>query len=248
MQPMYRILLYLTGAGLLLSSCAPEPVFRLASRDDKTTYYQGVEYVQFENDGLILSMGYYRHLGEQFIMDVEIINERDSTLLIDPLQFSSIAYGGYYRTIPNDSMPMITEYHAADPEEELIEVDKQISSNEAARKTDQTFFLIGQGLSVASQAVSDDPEERKEIRQERTLSYLDQERDDRQYRINRANLRDLRQAWEQEALRKTHLMPGEYLRGLVFFKTIKDAIAYSIRFEGAGTNFSTDYFQYKYKP
>lgn len=235
-------------AFLIISACAPEPIFRLEPEVQETTFYQGMEYVHFQDEGLFISMGYYRHMDDQFIMDVEIINERDSTLFIDPTQFSSSAYGRTDRGAANDSMLLTTEYSATDPENELLEIDKQISKNRAAEKTDRTFFLIGQGLSVASEVASDSPEEKEEIREDRAISYLKQEQDERRYQINRANLGDLREAWEQDALRKTHLLPGEGIRGLVFFKTIDKARTYTIRFQGAGTYLESSYYQYKYKP
>ena len=245
---MKKLIIYLIPLLFLLSSCAPAPVFRIFPESNETAFYQGMEYVQHAGKSLVLSMGYYRHLDNKFIMDVEIINNSDSTVYIDPLQFNYDAYEQYSDAFPADTGKFLANRTAFNPEVEMIQIDKQLAREEAAERTDQTLFLIGQGISVASEIAADSPEEREEISENRRENYRDQQIENMEYRYSKRNLADRREVWEMEALRRTDLLPGEHIRGFVFFENQPDAGLYILRFKGAGLNFETAFGQIKYKP
>lgn len=70
---------------LFLQACSPRPVFRMTPEAQNTTFNQGTEYVHLQEDGIELTMSYYRHLRGRFVMDVEIVNTTDSVIRVDPI-------------------------------------------------------------------------------------------------------------------------------------------------------------------
>jgi len=246
---MLRSLVYFSLAVWLTTACSPAPVFRIHPADEPTTHYKGIEYVQHSENGLILSVGYYRHLKDKFVLDVEITNDRDSIAHIDPVQFEYEAFEN--RSIAHnaaDTLSLLASEKAFDPERELLEIDMQISKAEAAEDTDDVLFLVGQGLSIATETTSNSPEGNEEEREFRKDSYRMHQLEKLEYRHKRMSLRDQRDVWEMDALRKTDLLPGEHLRGFVFFKNQRDAAVYIIQFRGGDINFEATFFQERFKP
>lgn len=87
-----RRLLILIFIPFLLQACAPKPVFRMSPMKENTTFNQGTEYVHLQQGGIELTIPYYKHLSDKFVMHVEIANETDSVLRVDPTAFSYKAY------------------------------------------------------------------------------------------------------------------------------------------------------------
>lgn len=233
---------------LLFISCSPEPVFRISPDTDQTTFYKGVEYIQYSNAGLILSMGYYRHSDNHFIMDVEMINENDSVIFVDPTQFRYSAYNHSRHAVSTGSDTYISSGRALDPELEMLELDLQMADLHASEETDQMLFLIGQGLSIVSEIAADSPEVKSELNEERHELSVEQSFEREEYRYSKMTLAERRKVWEMDAFRKTHLFHGDYIRGYIFFKNQPEAALYTIEAPELFNKFKATFIQQKYTP
>lgn len=244
---MHRLTIYFSGLALFFISCSPEPIFRLQPQADNTTFDRGVEYVHFEENGVALTISYYQHVGNQFIMDVEIANETDSLLWVSPQQFSYKAYEQVIGEKPDSSAEAMASRRAINPEQELLKTDMRLSEQEAAQRTDALIHTIGQVASVAASVAADTPEEREQLREDRRENYVRHEIRQDQREFKKHALRDMRKVWELDALRKTDLFPGEYIRGYLFFENTPDAQGYTIRYDSEKASFDLFFFQWKYE-
>lgn len=232
---------------IFLQACSPRPVFRMTPQAKNTTFNQGTEYVHLQEGGIELTMSYYRHLGDRFVMDVEIVNTTDSVLRVDPLQFSYEAYKAMSANFPRESDPIFATRKAINPEQELIRKDMAISRSIASQKTSTVLYAIGQAASVGQSIMEENPEEREELSEQRQENAINHEINQQNREIHRQNLRDQREVWELKALRKTDLFPNEYIRGYLFFKNESDALGYVIRFNIRQNIFEIFYRQQKYE-
>lgn len=232
---------------VFLQACSPRPVFRMTPQAENTTFNQGTEYVHLQENGIELTMSYYRHLGDRFVMDVEIVNTTDSVLRVDPLQFSYEAYKNISGNFPRESDPIFTTQKAVNPEQELIRKDMAISRSIANQKTSTVLYIIGQAASIGQSIMEENPEKREALSEQRQEDTINYEINRQNREIHRNGLRDQREVWELKALRKTDLFPDEYIRGFLFFENESEARAYMIRFNIKNTTFEVFYRQKKYK-
>lgn len=231
---------------IVFQACAPRPVYRMEPQAENTTFNQGTAYVHLQQGDIELTMSYYRHLGDRFVMDVEIVNTSDSVIRIDPLQFSYEAYKNMSANHPQPSDPVLASRKAVDPEKELLRKDMAISRSIANQKTSTIFYAIGQAAYIGASVTADTEEEREEIEEDSEKSYYRHRAQQRDRELTREGLRDQRRVWELETLRKTDLFPDEYIRGYVFFKNEPDARAYMIRYAVNKLIFEIFYRQQKY--
>ncbi|MDR8393592.1 hypothetical protein NC796_20735 [Aliifodinibius sp. S!AR15-10] len=230
---------------LFLSSCSPEPVFRLAPEQGPTTFYKGVEYLTLEQDSIGITLAYYRHSGDMFAMDIEVANYSNTPVRVNPANFGAIAMGAYADSAFTD---FITHNWAYDPEIQLLEIDKMISKNKASQKTEDALFLTSVGLGVTAALLSDSEEEGNEVIEEIEYEYVEYEIRQDNYEYALMNLEQRREIWELETLRITDLHPGDYVRGLVFFKNVKEAAGYKFELNIEDSSFIAWYLQRKIKP
>ena len=231
-----------------LNACAPEPVFRLTPKAPQTTFYHGTEYVHILKDSLRLTIAYYRHVDDAFIMDVELVNKRDSTIRIGPRDFWYNAYRVYAQNVPFDSTYFLAHAVAYSPQRKMLSIDMEMSRERAQEDTEDLLYGIGLGLSVAAEVAANDPQQEEEIEEDRQRSYINRQIDNEAFRYRQMSLARQREMWEQQTLRKTDLLPGESMQGLIFFKTQPEAFGYAIHFEGAGSHFKVYYSQFRFEP
>ena len=244
---MYRIYTYSIVLMLMLQACSPKPVFRMTPEAGNTTYTQGTEYVYLEKGDIELTISYYHHLGKRFVMDVEIANETDSVLRVDPTDFSYEAYENMSANFPRDSDEILAARKAINPERELLRKDMEYARKVADQKTSTLLFAIGQTASIAHSFAEDDPEKREALSEQRQENYISYEISQRQREQQKRGLRDRRKVWEVDAIRTTDLYPGEYIRGFIFFKNEPDARGYMIKYDAGQPVFEILYRQTKYK-
>jgi hypothetical protein len=209
---------------LLLISCSPAPVFRLAPEEENTTFYYGTEYVQSDKDDILVSLAYYRHTENMIVFDVEIVNYSEQSVRVAPEYFYSTAYNGP-PTHP-DARAMI-QMSAIDPEKMLIEIDKKQSREQASEKTNLALYATGEVLSLAGELANIgndtsylDREEARRDRIERRALRADQRY---QYEAMVHSIAAQRSRWEYNTLRKTDLLPDQHIRGLVYVPGKPDA-------------------------
>lgn len=246
----YSLFLLLPALFFLLQSCAPAPVFRMNPATKQTTFYEGTEYVHKFKNGIEFTLSYDRHYGDQFAMEVEIVNHTDSALRIKPSQFWYDAYK-YYNGLadPADSNLIIAKRRAVSPEKEILKKDLAISRSHAHQKTSNLLYGIGEALTLTAGIISDSTY----YQQAQTTSTMhniaaNHAVGTRNRAFDRQSLKDQRRSWQLNTIRTTDLLPDEYIRGLVFFKNDPDARGYMFHYKIGSIQFRAFFIQKKFKP
>jgi hypothetical protein len=244
---MRYTLLIILSVVFVLQACSPEPVYRLKAQADKeqTSFYKGAEYLHLEKDSVLLILSYYEHTSDLFALDVEVVNKSDRILRVEPSAFS---YFSYKEIHPDDPPEVFTSHFAEDPERKILDIDLALSKQKAKQKTDEFFYYTSQGLTLVEGVGASSNEEIEDTEDEVVRNRVDQEIDREQFRYKRMSLKEQKEVWQLDALRITDLLPGEQIRGLVFFKTTPDAHLYKITAEIEELTFETWFRQEKYKP
>ena len=231
----------------LLASCSPRPVYRMTPQEESTTFNQGTEYVHLQKNDIELTISYYRHLDGRFVMDVEIVNQTDSVLRVDPTQFSYEAFRDMSGNTPRQSDKPIASRRAIDPERELLHKDLKIAQSEADQKTATLVQAIDQTVYIGASIAADTEQKQEELEEDKERNHYRYQVNQYKHELEQQGLRDQRAVWELEALRKTDLFPGEYIRGYIFFENEPDAFAYFINFSSPKAVFEVFYRQWKYE-
>lgn len=244
---MKRIAFVLVMALLLLQACSPEPVYRLKSKagDKYVTYHKGVEYITLQNDSVQVTISYYQHNAGLFSMDVQVDNNSNRIIRVDPKDFK---YEAFRKQNPKPDDEPISSKWAKDPEHKMLNIDLALSQQKANKNTDDLFFVALQGLTVAEGATADNEKDKRQAHRQLHQNNVDHEVTREQYYAERAGLKNRREIWEKEALRKTDLWPGDSIRGLIFFETDPHAALYNIIANIEGLHFDTWFWQFKYYP
>lgn len=232
---------------LFITGCAPEPVFRLESQQDDVLNYRGMEYLHSEGENSSVTMAYYRHIGQQIVMDVEIVNYSDSLVQIDTPNFKYSAKHEY----SNGSYDPLYGGTAVDPEQVILNLDLASSRAEANERTSQMLDGITVAANIASDVANAGERTTEELNQrdnQRTREAIERsERRDHFY-ARVSSLNEQRAYWETEVLRKTDLYPEESIAGEVRFPVIEDAnvVEFSVIVGGEEHHFV--YQQKKFQP
>ncbi|MGM0744731.1 hypothetical protein [Rhodohalobacter sp.] len=207
---------------ILIFGCAPEPVFRLESQEDDVLNYRGMEYLHSEGENSSVTMAYYRHIGQQVVMDVEIVNYSGSLVQIDTANFKYSAKREY----PNGSYDPLDGGTAIDPEQVILDLDLASSRAEANERTSQVLDGITVAANIASDVASAGErtaEEQNQRDNQRTREAIERSERRDQFYARVSSLNEKRAYWETEVLRKTDLYPEESIAGEVRFPMVEDA-------------------------
>lgn len=222
-----KLYLILFTALVTLVSCSPESIYRLYSdeEDDESVMYKGMEFLISETDQTTAIIAYYRHYDERIIMDLEVMNHSDNWIRFDPVDVQYEAYqmkfeyeddiqDGEWREV------LVAKGEALDPEEFLLQIDRDRSKAEANERTNYIFDAIGSGVrlmedvSTINQLSSSEKTTREIQRTNRAIERA--ERRNRYYK-QIGNLAEKRAYWETQTLRTTDLEPGESIAGEISF-------------------------------
>lgn len=231
-----------------LNACAPRPVFRLQSLGDQSTWYQGTEYIHSTADSVTVTVAYIRHTREKVIFDVEVSNYSDEIARVDPVYFT---YQAFKSRTANRSF---VSGRAINPESKLLQIDMEISDEEADQKTMLVFAAIGATAIVAEEIADNDEEEEDDYNDEvneaaathALIAGTAAGIENSEYEVG--SLRYKRERWTNETLRKTDLFPGEYINGKVYFPIAEDAKLFQIKIKTGNTIHTFRFRQLKFKP
>jgi hypothetical protein len=151
-----------------------------------------------------------RHSGNAIVLDLEVINETDDALHIDPKAIHAYTYA---KKPSSKSARIVKTFFAFDPEERLISLEKTMS-----RETNS--YVTGQFLNLASDLVSND--------QDRVGNAIDRQTQSASFDHRIASLRSQHQAWTTMALRKTDLGPNQVVNGFIQFSFDPEAEYYRV--------------------
>ncbi len=217
---------------LLVQACStPKAVVRMNPETEQTKWFYGKEYALDSLNGVSVSMAFNRLIRPYIIFDMEVINNSNLPLLVDP---ASLFYKFSGDTIYTDSASV--RFYAADPEKELFDIDMEISRLEARQKNSAMIGLVAAGVGVIAAITSGvendyDNSERYALAADASFIASDiaaavsVEND-----IEAMENEDLRYRWENAALRKTTLDPGQAIRGHLYFDYQPEARFYRFFF------------------
>jgi len=238
-------------------ACSPEPVFRLQSdqAEENMVVYRGMEYLISEGENSTAILAYYRHMDKLVIMDLEVINYSDETVRFEPSDVSFIAYSRNFERDENlakgEWKNKFTDGTALDPEQTLLNIDKQRSNVEARNRTNNVLDGISASLNLVSDisaAGLETSSEQTARETQRTREAINRaERRENFYR-NVSSLSEQRAYWETEALRVTDLPPGEAVAGEISLPLTEDAILLNITVQVAEEEHLFQYIQKKFIP
>ncbi|PWN05550.1 hypothetical protein [Rhodohalobacter mucosus] len=261
MFDLKQILLCISaGMIVILSSCAPDPVFRLQSDDENaddhnSVMQNGMEYLISDLDQSGAVLAYYRHIGDRIVMDLEVFNYSDEVVRFAPSDVHYVARSRDFKQNANGELEwfqhVIEEGSAIDPEKTMLDIDMAASREEAQERTALLLDGISATLDLASDISDAGNLTRNELRKRenrriRDAIYRTERRD--YYYQNIASLNNQRTYWETRSLRTTDLLPDESVAGEISIPLIENATEYEVIIHIGGEKHRFRYLQREYKP
>lgn len=239
-----------------LSGCySPKPVYRLQVADQEhLSWRYGSEYVTMNYNRLHLEAAYIESYDGFYVFYVTFSNESGLKAVVDPAKFFYIVdkIDPYLEKKPD--IQAGDTVLADSPEERLLKIEKDISTQIAADKNIVARQIFTGIVSVVADAaianaVGGDDEDKSEAVCERQAERMET------YRVDRENSKFLivsmaerKQFWATEVLRKTTLYPGYEVGGYVFFKHYDEIEGITINFKIEGISYPITYLQVVYEP
>jgi hypothetical protein len=201
---------------VLLGACA-SPVYRLEPvEEEEVRWVQGQQILTRYHDGVTVTLSYLRHTSNGVTLDVEIINESEETLHINPSHFFYVSYS--VRPDVTEEARLDSRY-AYDPESQILEIDKALSRRSAFRKVEVIADITSEFANIA-QSLSD-------LEHQPYMSYTERAVNRsiaaRQFDADMSSLEDRRHAWSHLALRRTDLTPDQFVNGFLHIPFDKNA-------------------------
>jgi len=215
-QQIYLKLLIITSS-FLLTNCffPPEAIIKLKPESEKMDWYKGKEIVTLDNDSITIHISYDRNINKDYVFDVDVTNNSQNTVLVEPEKFSyllkkgSIKYGDTLKSV-----------YAKDPEKVILELQKANSIHQSNMQTQAMVYSLGYFLQFAGQTkalVTGDAELSERIDDQTRRTKENELIDDISNNRISESLNNSSYIWEILALRKTTLYPNESISGKVFF-------------------------------
>lgn len=244
---------------LIVTACSPEPVLRLSVDEEyepDVMMYGGMEYLFSEQDNSSVLIAYYRHLDNRVIMDLEVTNYGEEIVRFDPgedITFEAIRvfYDFDDRKGTGEwTKELLAESSAFDPEETILEIDKNQSRAVARERTNMLLSGITEGVSAAAAISSDDQSReawglREQQRNRRAINRA--ERRENFYRTV-SSLNSSRNYWEIETARITDLVEGDVVSGEISLPVYPDARILEINVAVGEETHNFRYVQRKHYP
>lgn len=200
--------------GILALSCCgcAAPAFDLVARDPEAPWLVGNHWVRTESSRATVNTAFDHAWLDHLIFEVEVVNQSDSTLDVDPQAFSfTLSSSG--KDLPKK---LRKPFAALGPEAVAARLDKAIS-----HQADLSFIATAlMGLAVvavvaASVVSTGELPELGPTESSAQLAVYDGE----PHEPRAPDLRRARRVYESRVLRRTTLAPGESVRGDLWLPT-----------------------------
>ncbi len=215
---MIKHLLFIVFLAFVLQSCGTNYT-ALKSLEKNVSTYNGIDYIQKEDtiNNYKIVCSYSHNNPHYYAMFVEIFNYSNDTLTLDPDKFR-IKTG-----LINDSMFLAkTNDRALIPEAEIRRIMEENANLSNKTKNKQVALgilsLLNIGVMVARAASSDNESADLSSHIAIQSTLISEMVNAKHYEeIDRIQNLSEKEFWENEALRKTTLNPGEKVKGYVLF-------------------------------
>jgi hypothetical protein len=206
------LLIFILLLVIFFTGCAS--IYKLQPVDENSLWYKGKQYITSEKDNISLTACFTGTEERCYVLDIEIINHRNSAIVIDPKNFF------YSKTDSTGDIVSRHKIQAIDPEFKLMELQKEIENEnslyEVSAGIGTAIGILGLAADIATFG-SKTPEESDDLHYAILENNLRME----DARINHESriyeLNEKSKNLEFILLRKTSLFPGEEISGEVYF-------------------------------
>lgn len=214
---------------LVFNACyAPKPLVRISpDQEENVFWHQGQAIAESRQDDIVARAAFSHFHGDYALFDVELINESEHTFLLDPKDLSITSDKG-------------TRIPAIDPEMNIFSMQMEASRQEARRKNNAIIAGAVAVTAVVAVAVATSDDSPSSAQTDNNARSIEQSYNTVDLAVDvlspavalaidfrRGELLSHEAAalpstntlefWENIALRKTTLRPGDVVRGLVGF-------------------------------
>lgn len=201
-----------------LQSCfSPQSVVRLNPEKEDVKWLYGQQFISDSINGVIYEVGFDQMSGNRYLFDFSITNRSNLPILIDPHSFYIQAFDGKMQPLTE------TRVAAIDPENEILELEKQISRNEAQELNQIATGLVAAtvDLTTGIALATDDNPHNDHLRTHLTHHSMAMAAHNSQEIMS---LDEVKEAWKSSTVRKTTLQSSYNMKGKVFFPAFRDAV------------------------
>lgn len=246
--------------GLSIESCVPpEVLYRATPVSPDTVWYSGREFVTKTSDSVTVSVAFENELQGVMTFYVAVGNMGDTPVLVAP---ERIYYEGKYHRMreryseggllymePTDG---IDTTYAIDPEKELQGIDRQTAQANATYATNSGINAAAALLQIVGDVATigqkkSREQQHQEDRASRQLRHS-QEDNELDYSQATASLAGQRAYWENAALRKTTLFPGNAVGGKLRIPVSSGMSRFNLVIPIGGSNVTFEFEQHKIQP
>lgn len=209
----------------LLSCSAPKNVIRLQPDREPDKWLFGQAIISDSLYGVHYEVGFDRIENNRYLFDFHITNGSNLPILIDPTTFYCQPYDSAMSPLTNDKIAAIN------PEDEILELDKELSRNQARQKNNLGVTLAAVGIGMATAIITNTDENPHndylglEIADELTDEVRISKAEDK---LEAMDLNELRDTWTASTIRKTTLNSNFAMHGKVLFPAFPQATYLSI--------------------
>lgn len=241
--------LHLLLAIVVLASCAtPKAVIRMNPVSENVRWNYGQAFASDTVLGIVVEAAFDNTTNEYAIFDVSIINNSNMDYLVDPVLFriekiiSEVEHN--------------TELKAIDPESVLLNIDKQLSQNEADIKNAKVGGAIVAGailatsVAIAVSDVGDVHRHHREVDPNLIIAAPILLDDSANYDTKDyvSSIERKREMWASSTIRKTTLQPGYKIEGKVFFPKFVSPGFYNLNIPVDDETISIQFVQLNFFP
>ncbi|MGE4587433.1 MAG: hypothetical protein AB7D05_08840, partial [Mangrovibacterium sp.] len=216
-----RIYSFILLAGLAMQGCyTPAHIVKLVPEREADKWFYGQALLCDSVDGISYEVGFDLTNNGQYLFDFHIRNRSNLPILIDPANYCYTPLDSAMHALGNTSPP------ALDPETQLLEIDRELSVNEARSKNQLGISLMAIGADVATGVIlATDDNPRNDYIAEPVSGAIQASvfASGAANEFETRNLNELREAWENSAIRKTTLECNYSMHGKVFFPACPEA-------------------------
>jgi hypothetical protein len=202
---------------LVFQSCfSPKNVVRLQPEKEEIKWRYGQQFVADSIYGVIYEVGFDQLKDNKYWFDFNITNYSNLPVLIDPTEFYIQAFGG------NNELLTESKVKAIDPENEILELEKELSKNEARELNHIGFTVLAATADIATGiAVATDGNPHNNHL--RTHLYHHALATEAHHSFHSQNLNEVMDSWKSSTIRKTTLESNFSMQGKVFFPAFREA-------------------------
>ncbi len=218
---MKKLLFIVLFTCIILLSCAPRPrpIIRLHPISKEIHWHLGKEVVSYNDNEIAVAIAFEEADRKHLIFYIEIANQKNDTIMIVPSQFYYTPY------IKLEDLTYVRktaeEVYAIDPEEKILEIEKEISREYAHYAGDKGMdvavgFLNFLGF-IANFGKKKTREEMKEEQRQSEEDRIRKQEMEERHKTKIKRFNNIRDKWKSTTLRKTSLGPNQIISGRVYF-------------------------------